>query len=778
MTWLPATFQRYRDAVRRGDTACAGARYEHAIDAYTEAMVVRGGDLTPDQEADLRARIANCYLELGNIDSADVALAPAERLDASRVLPGTRGAVLTARARVFFYRGQYEETVREANRAWVVLRGTGENELVARGLTFRGHGYRRLGRLEEARDDYTDAMAAARRAGNDHEVGLAASNLGFLLWQTGRYHEARSFHRRAVEIHEGTRSEAQLTRELFALSVGEFHCGNWPEVEVLLTRCEERAQCAGDRRLIAAIEIARARFELYRGQDPRERLENARQIAEEASYGHDLVVIGQLLGEAAMERGDWAEARRVLLEAYERAKASSPAGEPSADTVWRLALAEDALGDPHRRVLSLLESSLKGARARELSSSEAFLRRALGESLARRGRAKEARVELEQALATFRELKMPFEIARTLAVLANVLAATLTEASRAPQLFREAQGIFTDLGAEREAAKAAEGLAACGEVVHETEDEDGMDPFAAIVTSSAVMELAIERARRIAASDLAVLVTGETGTGKELFARAIHRASKRAGRPFLAVNCAALSETLLEAELFGHVKGAFTGAVAAKAGIFEAANGGTVFLDEVGKAPLSLQAKLLRVVDTGELRRVGGVEAIRVNVRIVAATNRDLIGLVDEGRFLPDLFYRLRGFEITVPPLRQRGNDVALLFERFAGREASESVRELLEAHEWPGNVRELRNLAEGASFLTFGRGPITLDALPDWIREISPRRIAKIARLEDTEKDAVLQALEKSGGNRSRAARELGISRQTLYTKMSKFGIGRANAA
>jgi len=271
---------------------------------------------------------------------------------------------------------------------------------------------------------------------------------------------------------------------------------------------------------------------------------------------------------------------------------------------------------------------------------------------------------------------------------------------------------------------------------------------------------------------------GETGTGKELFARAIHRSGPRADRPFLALNCAALPETLLESELFGHERGAFTGAAARRIGIFEAASGGTVFLDEIGKAPLSLQAKLLRVLDTGEVRRVGGVDAIHVGVRIVAATNRELDALASEGAFLPDLIYRLRGFEIRIPALRERPEDVALLFERFAGRPASEAALGILESHDWPGNVRELRNLAESAAFLAGGRGPVPRDALPDWIRRAAVVRIAEVASLEDSERDTIEEALAVTGGNRSRAARALGISRQTLYTKMSKYGIGRANAA
>ena len=201
-------------------------------------------------------------------------------------------------------------------------------------------------------------------------------------------------------------------------------------------------------------------------------------------------------------------------------------------------------------------------------------------------------------------------------------------------------------------------------------------------------------------------------------------------------------------------------------------------LDEIGKAPRSLQSKLLRVLDTGEVRKVGGVEASRVSVRIIAATNGDLKKLVSEEQFLPDLLYRLRGYEINVPPLRERTGDIAYLFERFALRAPTRAALKTLERYDWPGNVREIRNLAESAAFLTFGRGPIPLDALPDWLRESSGNGNGRSARLEETEREAVLRALEEAGGNRSRAARALGISRQTLYTKMSKFGIGRKPAA
>jgi DNA-binding NtrC family response regulator len=769
MSWYPLPFHRFREALRRGDVGRAAGLHREAIGAYTEAMVVRGGDLTPDQEASIRNRIAQSWLEIGDVSAAELAVEPIARLDRARTLPVSRGETEYVLARIAMIRGSYDETVKRASAAWETLRATGANALVSRALSVRGHGRRQLGQLSEAREDYNDALAAARRAGDEVQVGLAAANLGSLLWLEGRYRDARAHHRRAVEIHEACGSEAHLTRELFALAVDEFHAGDWAQADALLLRVEERAVRDGDQRLLSAATILRGRLAHSRGEDAREHLEAARLIAEANGYDHDLVVIGQVLGDAALERGDWNEARRALNAAFERARAASPDGEPAADTAWRLALAEEALGDPSRRVMELLRFARETAAARGYLVAEAAANRAFGEVLANRGRVDEAVAPLEAAVAALRELALPAELGRTLAVLARV--------SASPSLFREAEHLLAGIGAVREAAKAAEGIAERTGARSPRQGEG--EPFADIATCCDAVEEAVRRARRIAPSDIPVLLTGETGTGKEIFARSIHRSSSRGQRPFLAVNCAALTETLLEAELFGHVKGAFTGAMSARAGIFEAANGGTVFLDEIAKAPLSLQAKLLRVLDTGEVRRVGGVEAVHVDVRIVAATNRELPELVDRREFLPDLLYRLRGYEIVVPPLRERIGDVALLFERFAGRPATESALGVLEAHDWPGNVRELRNVAESAAFLTVGRGPIPVDALPEWIRRAARTELPDLGEhLADAEREAVVRALVQAGGNRSAAARTLGISRQTLYTKMSKYGIGAARAA
>jgi two-component system, NtrC family, response regulator PilR len=295
---------------------------------------------------------------------------------------------------------------------------------------------------------------------------------------------------------------------------------------------------------------------------------------------------------------------------------------------------------------------------------------------------------------------------------------------------------------------------------------------------------------RVAASKTNLLITGESGTGKELVARAVHSLSDRKERPFVAVNCGAIPENLLESELFGHVKGAFTGAVANKLGLFEVADGGTLFLDEIGEMPLSLQVKVLRAIQDRTFKRVGGTHDVRVDVRILCATNRDLGAEVRAGRFREDLFYRLNVIEVRLPPLRERNEDIAHLarffIEKYArelGRPVNEVAPEViaaLEAHPFPGNVRELENLIERAVTLAPGER-ITLDCLPQGVlerREAQP--VGSIpeggvdlnALLESYERGLLLEALERTGGVKKRAAVLLGISFRSFRYRLEKLGL------
>jgi DNA-binding NtrC family response regulator len=297
------------------------------------------------------------------------------------------------------------------------------------------------------------------------------------------------------------------------------------------------------------------------------------------------------------------------------------------------------------------------------------------------------------------------------------------------------------------------------------------------------MQAVFELAKTAARSNSTILVLGESGTGKEVLARAIHAESPRAGEPFVAVSCAALTESLLESELFGHEKGSFTGAIARRKGKFEAAHGGTLFLDEVGDIGPKLQLDLLRVLEERRFHRVGGNEPIEVDVRIVAATNRDLRKAAVEGKFREDLFYRLNVIPILIPPLRQRREDVPLLVEAFVERLAVEMKKRLdgvspdamsaLMAHDWPGNVRELRNVLERGAVVATGAVIQLVDLGLPTKAEALPRA-GTLASLEEVEKRHVAAVLAHTGGNVSQSARILGIDRVTLYNKMRKYGIRR----
>jgi DNA-binding NtrC family response regulator len=307
--------------------------------------------------------------------------------------------------------------------------------------------------------------------------------------------------------------------------------------------------------------------------------------------------------------------------------------------------------------------------------------------------------------------------------------------------------------------------------------------FRDLVSKSPAMQSIFALARTAARSSSTILVLGESGSGKEVLARAVHQESPRAEGPFVAVSCAALTESLLESELFGHERGAFTGAFARRKGKFEAADRGTLFLDEVGDVGPKLQLDLLRVLEERRFHRLGGNTLVEVDVRIVAATNRDLRKAVEEGRFREDLFYRLNVIPITIPPLRQRREDIPLLVDSFLERLSVEMKKPLegvsneamgaLLAHDWPGNVRELRNVLErGAVVCT---GPILqLADLGLAVRQEAAPRTGPLSSLEEVERRHVAAVLSHTGGNVSQSARILGIDRVTLYNKMKKWGLRR----
>ena len=321
----------------------------------------------------------------------------------------------------------------------------------------------------------------------------------------------------------------------------------------------------------------------------------------------------------------------------------------------------------------------------------------------------------------------------------------------------------------------------------------GQFEFAGVRGSNQAMAQVFEIVRRVAPTNISVLIEGESGTGKELLARAVHNNSKRRNKPFKPVNCAGLSETLLESELFGHVKGAFTGAMGDRQGLFEAADKGTLFLDEIGDMPMIMQAKLLRVLEDGLIMPVGSNKTISVDVRVISATNHDLVKLIEEKKFRQDLYFRIKGVSVTVPPLRARTDDLPRLAQYFLEQACDEIGKDVngfsskamnvMLSYDWPGNIRQLRNAVRTMVVMCDGDVIDVQDLPPDIY--ISRKLNAAVpiallnaapqqqgASLDDLEKQAVVKALAETGGNREKAAKILGIGERTLYRKIKEYGL------
>ncbi|MHC4442017.1 MAG: sigma-54 dependent transcriptional regulator [Planctomycetota bacterium] len=310
--------------------------------------------------------------------------------------------------------------------------------------------------------------------------------------------------------------------------------------------------------------------------------------------------------------------------------------------------------------------------------------------------------------------------------------------------------------------------------------------FEGIITSNEQIIRMFNKLKRIADSKLTVLILGESGTGKELVARAVHSNSPRKNKPYRAINCAGLNENLLESELFGHVKGAFTGATADRKGLFDVVDGGTLFLDEVGDMPLAMQAKLLRTLENGEILPVGSNNIRKVDVRVLAATRRDIREMVEKGDFRDDLFYRLNQAMIRIPPLRERREDIPLLIEHFLKQAAElhdkkvdsitpETIRRLT-AHRWPGNARELRSIIDQMVVLAEGK-QLQLEDLPEQLRGSTDIVLASVPNtagltMEQMEKIHIANTLKLTGGNRDKTAKMLGIGARTLYRKLREYGL------
>jgi two-component system response regulator AtoC len=529
-----------------------------------------------------------------------------------------------------------------------------------------------------------------------------------------------------------------------------------------------------DRRLIDVrdhpeVVIGRSRDVTYAVEDDRVSRRHLRiTFREETLWAEDLgsrngsKLNGRRIeGRVALQPGDVLIAGPVEVSVFTSSAATAIVSEGELST--RL-LAEVERAVRFKRPLGVVGIRLDGSRG---ACREAALR------LASRLR----RIDIAGEYATGEYL---FVLPETSRAQADALAATLAE------LAREVAGV----GAAARAAAVPDDGTTADELIGATLGEvGGATPATAdtdvVVAEDGVMRELFELARRAARSEVTVLLTGETGSGKEVVAAEIHRASERAAGPYVRINCASIPETLIESELFGHERGAFTGADKRRVGYLERAHGGTLLFDEIGELPMSMQAKLLRVLEERKVLRVGGTEEIDVDVRYVAATNRDLEREVERGTFRHDLFFRLSAMTLRVPPLRERPKDLPLLAEHFAQRTTQAAQRppahltdgfaQALLRYPWPGNVRELRNVIERAVILASGP-ELTVTELPERLAVLAPAAPRAPSpmrdRLDDVERRALTEALQAAGGNRTHAARRLGISRRALLYKLKKFNL------
>jgi DNA-binding NtrC family response regulator/tetratricopeptide (TPR) repeat protein len=693
--------------------------------------------------------------------------------------------------------GEYDTCLKHCMVALPLIESFGQKRERGKALRIAGLAHYRLGNLTECRRDLEEALEVSKHCGDVDGTGKSFSNLGLLFTCRGEWTRARECLAQALEIAVSSGNSVQVAIRSYNMGCLERRSGRWDVAEEYLTKSLDLFRNVEHP---AGVSWALSELGILFGQ--KGDFENAKDYlvgARDYVRGHGLhreeffAVVA--LSRALADAGRWQEALESLEEALATVSSHAPFGDLACEarTIYAECLAAAGRIDEAREQ-ALVATEL----ARKLSGrhEEGAAQRALGVVSEGVG----AIQAFERSLKTLRGLGDDYEVALTLARYGEYLASdgdTPDAARKARSLLLEAHAVLDRLGAKRSAdslerklaaLESREGLflrrkmvaegASCEPELADTQVE--LESMGFVTRNKAVLE----QMARWGHTNARILIHGETGTGKELIARIIHNMSDRKSKPYVVVDCASLSEGLAESELFGHVKGAYTNAISDRAGLFEEADGGTIFLDEVGELPPAIQAKLLRVLQEGEVRRVGSSRARAVDIRVIAATNRDLEAAVEKGEFRRDLYFRLKGATVNLPPLRERPEDIPVLVEYFVRLEEERSgkiylfSKEALKAfgeHVWEGNVRELKTeielLLESSADCVIG-----VEQLPETLYEKPQAREAtqrEIPGAESNERlvDEALWALHRHNGNKTLAAKELGITRQALHKRLKKLG-------
>ena len=760
----------------------ASDNVEVALDTYLKALETARDIPTADRTA-LLLRVADCLIETRQYSRVRDYLSELLSVDTETV---SRARAVARCGWAEFFLGNLSEAISLCAEAVDALASTAHHDDLAEALRWLGYGYRFTGRTHEAAETFRDAVAAARRGKDPAQQAFCLEALAQVKRLQGRYSDTVDLHRASLAVNERRGARKYVAFDWFHIGLSQIYLGEWSAARESLDRATRLFVELGDDRAQIPVLIALCRLERRLGEpsSAREHAERALALARESSYKRAIVLANEELADLQREAGNMKEAAALLEAALVDGTAIAPEGDLVYEVAWRLALAI-MTRDPSRAE-ELAARAVRLARAagdrREIGSASVALARVC----ARGGRVEEALRFAEDGLREFEAIETPFELAGAHEAAADVLLSDRSRTSDVVAHLLEARRLHSRLGAAHEVERldglVAAQAAALDGAKHPRAAKGPSAPR--ILSFDARMATLFATARDFAPYETTVLVEGETGSGKEIVSRLLHDAGPRASRPFVALNCAAFPAALLESELFGHRRGAFTGADRDYRGRLAAAEDGTVLLDEIDKASPEFGAKLLRVIEDRRVFPVGSTESVPLRARLVCATNRDLRVLAVRGAFLQDLYFRLAAFRLRIPPLRERPDDirgfVGHYLEACVGRFGSDSyavsrdaMRALL-AYPWPGNVRELKNVIESAAFFARLGGVIELAHLPHEIVDAigQPGHASLPERIEELERSQIDLALNKAGGNKSDAARILGVSRKGLLDRLRRLGL------
>jgi DNA-binding NtrC family response regulator/tetratricopeptide (TPR) repeat protein len=803
--------------IRRLDEHPLQERLRHAEIHFTRGMYALARDELeklveePSQvDADLLGklwwRLAYSRIALGEADEGKRDVDRALTLPELTVTQAWR--LKSVRAFAALSRGEYAQAREIAEEAVAALRELGDHGGLSSALRWLGVTHLRLGELEAAFEAAYCALAEARHVGLDVEAGHAHNVLCMAFIQRGQYDSAREHGSEGLSIAERLGHRSGVTRNCLHLSIAARLAGDLEAATKYGLRALASAEECDSPTLVVSARLAagRALRESGRLDAARDLVEGALRVAERGERARDRVLVLEDLGDLDWAVGNVPAALEKYRTAWRGAEAIAAEGDLVAELGWRIGEALLELGDSAGS-LGWIEKGLAVSRKAGERKELAAGMRTRGLWHAGAGREEDARRDLSESLAILEAMKTPYETAVTHLAFERTLVECGGDDESVRAERREhlcaARRIFERIGAARgldetrqaEASLAAEvrgvGDATGAARLHEGRRAALLD----IEWASPAFQAVLDECRKLGPTSLPILLVGESGTGKTLVAEALHEIGRGSEGGFFPVNCAALPEHIQESELFGHRKGAFTGAEREHPGIFREAGRGTVLLDEIDKTSLDFQAKLLHLLDTRSVRPVGCTRRVPVEARIICATNRDLFAHVAEGRFLEDLHYRLTVGVIRVPPLRQRVEDLrrlthSLLAEICAleGRGAVPEIARdgwrLLLSHDWPGNVRELKALLHRTVALNPGKEMLDAGDLArcapvgSTLRDLAPERERASdlsQRVAQAEREEILRALEKAGGVRRKAAEILGVSYRGLGKKMARLGINGA---